>query len=199
MISILSKSTEQKTPNGSFSLLFNGIISISTYKKVATVVFYIELPSRNLTLPNYAKFFGAFRGSGTQIPRLTNPIFAFSKTLVLVPISSSKTCRLQNFLKLFSSPVVFLWVTGRVGCLLKAINIPIFVYSIMSSGRSYHPRFYPPLSSPRTGHNPLAAPRCATLRPNLSRVVWLVDEGRYPGWLDWTPKNIGRPWLYYDT
>lgn len=124
-----------------FLLLFNGIISISTYKKVATVVFYIELFSRNLTLPNYAKFFGAFRGSGTQIPRLTNPIFAFSKTLVLVPISSSKTCRLQNFLKLFSSPVVFLWVTSRVGCLIKAINIPIFVYSIMSSDVATTPIF----------------------------------------------------------
>ena len=55
-----------------------------------------------------AKFFGAFRGSGTQMPRLTNPIFAFSKTLVLLPISSSKTRRFHNFLELFSSPAVFL-------------------------------------------------------------------------------------------
>ena len=145
---------------------------------------------------------------GTQIPRVYGLLsvkkvvaghkshFLHSQTLVRLPISSSKTCRFHNFLKLFSSPVVFLWVTSRVGCLLKAISIPIFVYSIMSSGRSYHPDF-PPLSSPRTGHNPPAAPRCATLHPNLSSrsFGWWMKGAIpcYPGWLDSTPKNIGRP------
>ena len=127
------------------------------------------------------------KSQGSQIPFLRS-----QKPLYSCQFHHLKHVDFRTFWNCFHPQRFFLWVTGRVGCLLNAINIPIFVYSIMSSGRSYHPDF-PPLSSPRTGHNPPAAPRCATLRPNLSRVVRLVDEGRNLGWIDSTSKNIGRP------